>query len=296
MPRDVNDVYSKPSGTTAVANETITSTQFNSTTDDIVQDLNAPRPLSAGGTGATSASTARTALDVAQQQSSTSDTTAGRGLIVGGFGIGGTGVVSTDLNAAVYTGVYNVAADTANTPDTVGPGGSTCIVTRYDSTNLQQIFVRRGSTTAIVGLHIRQLRNGGWGAWSEVFTTVSAPFGTGVNGAYQRLPSGLQICTYGIIALPYISGGSCGATWTFPAAFSTTSHLTVHVTLAGGASPGDAATGAYNDIATPTFDSVVVGGVTTTAADIKVYRIASTGNFAPGDTAYAWVSAIGRWV
>ncbi len=64
MPRDGSGVYSKPSGTTAVPNTTIESAKFNSVVDDLVTDANAARPIPAGGTGATSASAARTALGV----------------------------------------------------------------------------------------------------------------------------------------------------------------------------------------------------------------------------------------
>jgi hypothetical protein len=62
MARDGSGVYSKPSGTTAVANTTIESAKFNSVIDDIAADLNVDRPIVAGGTGASSASAARTNL------------------------------------------------------------------------------------------------------------------------------------------------------------------------------------------------------------------------------------------
>lgn len=62
MPRNGSGVYSKPTGTTAAANTTIESAKYNSTIDDLVTDANAARPISAGGTGGTSASAARTAL------------------------------------------------------------------------------------------------------------------------------------------------------------------------------------------------------------------------------------------
>jgi hypothetical protein len=65
MSRNGSGVYSKATGTTATPGSTITSAQFNSSIDDIVDDLNAARPVTAGGTGATSASAARTALGVA---------------------------------------------------------------------------------------------------------------------------------------------------------------------------------------------------------------------------------------
>lgn len=64
MPRDGSNVYSKPAGTTAVSGTTIESAKFNSVIDDIATDLNTARPIVAGGTGAASASAARTALSV----------------------------------------------------------------------------------------------------------------------------------------------------------------------------------------------------------------------------------------
>lgn len=64
MSRNGSGVYSKPAGTTAVANTTILSAKFNEVIDDIVTDLNTARPVVAGGTGATTVATAQTALSV----------------------------------------------------------------------------------------------------------------------------------------------------------------------------------------------------------------------------------------
>lgn len=63
--RDGSGIFSKPSGTTApFASNLISSTTFNTLIDDFVTDANTARPITAGGTGATSASAARTALGV----------------------------------------------------------------------------------------------------------------------------------------------------------------------------------------------------------------------------------------
>ena len=70
MPRNGSDVYSKPSGTTAITGQTISSTSYNLLNDDIVTDLNTPRPVAAGGTGSTTAADARAALS-AQEQNDT---------------------------------------------------------------------------------------------------------------------------------------------------------------------------------------------------------------------------------
>ena len=65
MSRDGSGIFSKPSGTTAPwASNLISSTVFNTLIDDFVTDANTARPIVAGGTGATSASAARTALGV----------------------------------------------------------------------------------------------------------------------------------------------------------------------------------------------------------------------------------------
>lgn len=72
-----------------------------------------------------SASTARTNLDVAQQQSSVTDTTAGRGMIVGAAGFAGTAITDNgtellDLDSPTMgmnvTAVYQTTASTANSP------------------------------------------------------------------------------------------------------------------------------------------------------------------------------------
>jgi hypothetical protein len=54
MPRNGLGVMAKPAGTTAVPNTTVESAKFNSVVDDIIDDLNAARPVTAGGTGQTS--------------------------------------------------------------------------------------------------------------------------------------------------------------------------------------------------------------------------------------------------
>ena len=64
MPRNASGVYSAPNNTTAVPGETIKSSQFNNVIGDLVQDANSPRPISAGGTGATTAAAARVALGI----------------------------------------------------------------------------------------------------------------------------------------------------------------------------------------------------------------------------------------
>lgn len=63
MPRNGSNIYAKPSGTTAVSGETISSSSFNTVVDDLAADQNTPRPVVAGGTGASAAPAARANLN-----------------------------------------------------------------------------------------------------------------------------------------------------------------------------------------------------------------------------------------
>lgn len=62
MPRDGSGVYSPPAGTTATAGTPIESAKYNALVADLVADANLARPIVAGGTGATTAGAALTAL------------------------------------------------------------------------------------------------------------------------------------------------------------------------------------------------------------------------------------------
>ena len=64
MPRDGSGIYTTPAGTTAVPDTTIESAKYNGNVADVAADLNAARPIIAGGTGATSAAAARANLNV----------------------------------------------------------------------------------------------------------------------------------------------------------------------------------------------------------------------------------------
>lgn len=62
MPRDGSGIYSYPADGAAVSGQAVSSTKYNTRAADVLSDLNAARPVSAGGTGATTAADARTNL------------------------------------------------------------------------------------------------------------------------------------------------------------------------------------------------------------------------------------------
>lgn len=64
MPRNGSGVMSKPPNTTAQPNTTIRSAMFNSVIDDLIQDANNARPITAGGTGAQTIEAMRSAFEI----------------------------------------------------------------------------------------------------------------------------------------------------------------------------------------------------------------------------------------
>ena len=65
MARDGSGNYTLPANTLAVSGDAISSTKFNSLVQDLEADANVDRPVAAGGTGASTASAARTNLGLA---------------------------------------------------------------------------------------------------------------------------------------------------------------------------------------------------------------------------------------
>ena len=63
MPRDGSQIYHRPPGTDGIPDTTIESTKYNINVADVEQDLNLPRPIIAGGTGANNARDARLNID-----------------------------------------------------------------------------------------------------------------------------------------------------------------------------------------------------------------------------------------
>ncbi|MRG66095.1 hypothetical protein GH789_12490 [Rhizobium pusense] len=107
MPRNGSGVYSKPAGTTAVPNTTIESAKFNQVVDDIAQDLNYPRPLTAGGTGATSAANARANLGIPDS------------VVTGAAFRGGLSGLTLSNNATDPTNDLDIAAGAAASDGTI---------------------------------------------------------------------------------------------------------------------------------------------------------------------------------
>ncbi|WP_244561430.1 gp53-like domain-containing protein [Ensifer aridi] len=105
MPR-TGGVYSPPAGTKGVSNTTIQSVPYNAFVDDLTADANSARPVTAGGTGATNATSARTNLGVA----------IGSDVQAYDPGLASIAGLTTSANQMIYTTAADVYATTALTP------------------------------------------------------------------------------------------------------------------------------------------------------------------------------------
>jgi hypothetical protein len=136
MPRDGSQIYHIPPGTPGIPNATIGSTPYNGFLGDIEQDLNAPRPIVAGGTGATNAHDAMLAL---------------------GGEIAGQVVTNYDSFPFV-SGSFTSAAGATSAPVA---GHSFTGIAYVRDTDYQWIEARDDQTSI---LWVRQ-KGGPWGAW-----------------------------------------------------------------------------------------------------------------------------------
>lgn len=149
MPRNVSGIYTVPVGTDGVANTTIFSAKYNTYIHDVESDLNTPRPIVAGGTGASDATSALVALggEKALQQVTNYDTFA---FVPGSFW-SAVGATSAPTSTARYVGYCVVDGDgTGDTTIVAWPPGT--------SSNAQ---------------YQRKKTGGAWTAWIQVASALS---------------------------------------------------------------------------------------------------------------------------
>ena len=190
-------------------------------------------------------------LSGAGVQSNTVDTTPGRLLPVGAFGLGnvtGTAVQLSNIDAmAIPEGTWKFDPTTAGTlpPPLAGAYGLVSVV-RYNSTITRQTVTRNNADS---GIWWRTNNGAVWEPWRRVFDSknllgavsqsVGVPTGaviesgSNANGEYIRCADGTQICwspTLSFGAVTTVLGGgyrSNDATFTFPAAFANTNTIVV---------------------------------------------------------------------
>ena len=121
MPRNGANVYAKPVGTTPIDGDDIDAAPFNLLMDDIATDLNTPRPVVAGGTGASNAPAALVSLGALSAASGLSDLLAPSKGLANLYGYATTvksgGTTTLTAASAVYQRFTGVAAQSVVLPD-----------------------------------------------------------------------------------------------------------------------------------------------------------------------------------
>lgn len=221
-------------------------------------------------------------------QSSATDTTAGRLMAVGAFGLGAaiTLTASDNLDAVLQTGFYYnpTAGNTPSNNYPISSAGALLVIERT-ATNVVQEFTSFGGDGSPSALRkfSRSFGASGWTPWVEMFhqgrivgtvsqsggvpTGAVIERGSNANGEYVRFADGLQICT------ALVSTSDVADTvWTFPASFSTTGGLTP---LISGAQSTTARTAGINALTTTTatFNLLVAATNARVATSVRVAAI-----------------------
>lgn len=188
-------------------------------------------------------------------QSTSSDTTTGRLMPVGAFGLGGAALslsATDNLDNITASGFYYNPTGgncTGNNYPIVSAGS--LVVVYQNSIRCVQYFTLYGVSA---GTYVRSLQSGGWSAWSMLYgqrsilgavsQTAGAPTGaliergSNANGSFAKFADGTMICSNTItntalaISTSFLGGfRSAAQTWTFPAAFAVAPVLSGHATM-----------------------------------------------------------------
>jgi microcystin-dependent protein len=159
MPRDGSGVYNVPSGTYGVEDTSIESARYNAFVDDVASDLNHPRPIVAGGTGATNAADALAAMggESAKQ------------------------VIANYNSDVMLPGSFYSAASATGAPVTGHRFAGMIYVS--DTNNLFIEARDQDETTQPGRVYIRQKNAGVWSSWNvEGVVTAGTAVGIGSPG------------------------------------------------------------------------------------------------------------------
>jgi hypothetical protein len=275
MPRDGSSIYHRPPGTDGIPNTTIASTPYNSYVADVEQDLNLPRPIVAGGTGANNARDAMTSLqgDVAYQVVTNYDAYA----FVSGSFYSAAGATSAPTANAFIGQCYT--SDPAVVPPAVPAGQNMFIEARDVTTGLK---------------YLRQKTAGVWGAWAQQAGSTAALDAAYVNVAGDTMTGPLGI-SYANPAIAFTKAAGNSASLTSYVGTNGRWMLSLGDNAAeGGSNAGSNFTlGAYSDVGgllstpltiTRSNGNAAFSNAVTAGNDITVGSNGTTGTYYFGNT------------
>ncbi|MFY0682623.1 MAG: hypothetical protein JXR13_18770 [Thalassovita sp.] len=220
-------------------------------------------------------------------QANNYDTTPGRLLINGAFGIGGGAPSSadagiTDFNDLITGGVWTISGAMDNGPSGTGSLGRACLVLQRRFSSGVRVTQILSENSAEPQLWVR-VATGDPLVWSD-WRPLTPTRGSNANGEYVRFSDGTQIC-WSSHTITHNSGNRLEDNWNFPAAFISAPEVTATLDIADYIANANADPGNVSGV----FSS----GKTATSVKINLYTIASV--LASGDSAVVDAVAVGRW-
>jgi hypothetical protein len=171
MPRDGSSIYHIPPGTQATPDTTVASAPYNAYTADVEQDLNAPRPIVAGGTGANNASQALQNLSGEQAKQ-----------------------LVTNFDSFPFVPGSFWCEGAATGSPVAGHGFTGIVYQRSDGASEMTIEARDWSDGHTPGIkYIREKKAGVWGVWSAQAGSVADLDATYVNSSGDTMTGGLTL-------------------------------------------------------------------------------------------------------
>ena len=177
----------------------------------------------------------------------TTDTTAGRLLKVGDFGVGADGpsALANLDNFATRIGVYKVEGSTvAGTKPATTTIADTVLVLRPTANQQTQIYSNPNNGLTYIR---KSNASASWGPWRTIYESGNllgpvtqsggAPTGAVIerganaNGEYVKFADGTLICTASGITMTYWTADLISYTWTFPAPFAVGSFPVISAAL-----------------------------------------------------------------
>lgn len=225
------------------------------------------------------------------------DTTQGRLMKTGAFGLGAPGALLTDvsvIDGSIAPGLYQMNGSTVGAPRTWGMQHLIHSRRAAGSGETQLALIEDDGS-----LFYRSRTSGSWQAWQQVATSAhytgnlssadSQPIferGTNINGDYTRFADGTQICWHQI-PLTFIWERELYGSWTFPAAFNQAAKVFCSIEF-------------YSLLTTSTAEvdaisTVTTEGATSTGGQFRLMRAAGQTGFASGDSVTVTTLAFGRW-
>lgn len=188
MSRDGSGVYTKPFPD-VVGSTTIASAVYNGFVNDVAADLNAARPVVAGGTGAVNAVTAL--FNLGAEASTQIVTNFDTQIWTPGSFFAATTASGSPVGGHAFSGQVNIAEALANPP-----------------TNANVTVEARDASTGLVYVRIKTANV--WGAWALSTAATDAAIAAAVTNANGRVSRGGDTMT-GLLVLSADPGAALGA-------------------------------------------------------------------------------------